>query len=35
VWVAQKAMLSKQQNLSSFSLAEFEAYINNRKNSII
>jgi DNA polymerase (family 10) len=27
VWVAQKAMLSKKQNLSSFSLNDFEKYL--------
>ncbi|MEP7164048.1 MAG: helix-hairpin-helix domain-containing protein [Ferruginibacter sp.] len=31
VLVAQKAMLTKEKNLSSFSLNEFEHYINNRK----
>jgi DNA polymerase (family 10) len=31
VLVAQKAMLTKKQNLSSYTLAEFEAFIANRK----
>ncbi len=31
VFVAQKAMLAKEKNLSSFSLAEFEHYISDRK----
>ena len=31
VMVAQKAMLTKEKNLSSFSLAEFEKYISERK----
>lgn len=31
VLVAQKAMLTKEQNLSSFSLSQFEQYITNRK----
>ena len=31
VLVAQKAMLTKEQNLSSFGLNEFEAYLRNRK----
>jgi DNA polymerase (family X) len=33
VLVAQKAMLTKEQNLSSFSLAEFEDYIEKRKRA--
>jgi hypothetical protein len=31
VLVAQKAGLTRAKNLSSFSLLEFEAYIQNRK----
>ena len=31
VFSAQKALLPKEKNLSSFSLTEFEAYIDNRK----
>jgi DNA polymerase (family X) len=31
VLMAQKALLTKEQNLSSFSLSQFEAYISNRK----
>ncbi len=31
--LAQKAMVAKEQNLSSFSLADFEKFIENKKNS--
>jgi len=33
VLVAQKAGVEKQQNLSSFNLAQFEAFISNNRNS--
>lgn len=33
VYAAQKAMLTKEQNLSSFSLEKFEAFVDHRKNT--
>jgi DNA polymerase (family 10) len=33
VLVAQKAMLSKEQNLSSFGLTDFESFLSKRKQS--
>ena len=34
VWVAQKAMLTKEQNLSSFSLEAFETYLKIKKANL-